>query len=237
MSNRNESRRQALAWMVHLITASGAVVGLLALIAITEERWIPAIIWMVVATFIDSFDGTVARVLNVKGLLPGFDGATLDYIVDYFTYVLVPAFFLYQADLFPPSLALVGAAIMILSSAYQFSQGDAKTDDNFFKGFPSYWNVVAFYLFLLALNPWANLLIITVLGILVFVPIRYIYPSRTVRFQRLTLLLSLLWSLATFSLILNYPEHSPLLLYGSLLFIFYYVGTSVYLTKQATRNA
>jgi phosphatidylcholine synthase len=139
--NPSHSRKRVVsAWLTHLVTASSAVWGLLAILAITNAQWVQAFWFMAAAVLIDSFDGTLARRVDVKNVLPQIDGALLDNIVDYLNYVFVPVFFIYWADLLPPQLAVVGATLMLLSSAYQFSQADAKTDDHFFKGFPSYWS-------------------------------------------------------------------------------------------------
>jgi phosphatidylcholine synthase len=218
------------AWGVHLFTASGTVWGLLAIIAIWQHQWQTAFVWMGVASAVDSLDGTLARRFEVKGRLPGFDGALLDNIVDYLTYVIIPALLLYEAGLLPVNLALVGAATVVLTSAFQFCQTDAKTDDYFFKGFPSYWNVIVFYLFALNLSSWFNLAVIMLCGVLVFVPLKYIYPSRTKRFQRLTLWLTITWGLILLITLVQYPAHQRWLLWASLFYVVYYIGVSLYLT-------
>ncbi|HSH03603.1 MAG TPA: CDP-alcohol phosphatidyltransferase family protein, partial [Anaerolineae bacterium] len=183
-------REKATAWGVHLLTASGAIWGVLTLVAVMEGRWTMVFLLMMLTIFIDSIDGTLARRAQVKSVLPNFDGALLDNMVDYFTFVLVPAFILYNTYLLPAGWELLGVSTIVLSSAYQFSQGDAKTDDHYFKGFPSYWNLAVFYLFFLGWPVWVNFGFITFLGIMVFVPIKYIYPSRTKYFQKLTLVLT-----------------------------------------------
>ncbi|NIA16004.1 MAG: phosphatidylcholine synthase, partial [Nitrospiraceae bacterium] len=185
--------RQCMAWAVHLLTASGGAAGVMAIVETAHHRWIAAFVWMIVAIAIDSVDGPLARLCNVKRVLPQFDGALLDNIVDYFTYVIVPAFFLYESGLVPPRCGLPAALTMTLVSAYQFCQADAKTDDCFFKGFPSYWNVVVFYLFMMPLGGWVNLFVVAVLAVAVFVPVKYLYPSRTVQLRFLTLTLTALW--------------------------------------------
>ena len=221
--------RKVLAWSVHLLTASGALWGILAIIAAVNRDWLPFFIWMGLASLIDGLDGTFARAAQVKRVLPNFDGALLDNIVDYLNYVIVPALFLYLANLMPAGFEFVGGAVIALTSAYQFSQGDAKTDDDFFKGFPSYWNVVVMYLFLLNPSPWLNLAVIVTCGILVFVPIKYIYPSRTRPFRKLTLTLSGLWSVAIVIVFFNFDNPPLGLVKLSLLFIAYYIGISLYL--------
>ncbi|MCA9969000.1 MAG: CDP-alcohol phosphatidyltransferase family protein [Anaerolineales bacterium] len=225
-------RKQVLAWGVHAFTASGIVMAFMAIQAIFAQHWQAAFAWMALTVIVDSVDGTLARRLGVKGVLPHFDGALLDNIIDYQTYVLLPALMVYEAQLVPAGWSIVIASLILLASAYQFSQADAKTEDHFFKGFPSYWNVAVFYLFMLNLNGWINLLALLLCTVLVFVPIKYIYPSRTARFKRLTLILSGFWGLAVLFTVVEYPDFRPWLVYGSLAFVLYYVLLSAYLTKR-----
>ena len=222
-------RAKLLAWSVHLFTATGAVWGMFALLAIFNGQWTLAFVWMGVTLFVDSFDGILARAARVKTVLPEFDGALLDNMIDYLNYVVVPAIFLYQSNLMPEALPMFGPAAIVLASAFQFCQTDAKTDDHFFLGFPSYWNIVAFYLLMLNMAPWINLALIMILCGLVFVPIKYIYPSRTVQFQRQTWLVSGIWGAANIVILVQYPEVNPQLLWISLAGCVYYVGVSLYL--------
>jgi phosphatidylcholine synthase len=224
--------QRVAAWGVHLLTAAGAVVGLMALIATADERWRAAFVWMGVTLVIDSIDGSLARACRVKQVLPQFDGALLDNIVDYFTYVIVPAFFLYWAPVVPAGWALLSALAITLASAYQFCQSDAKTDDHFFKGFPSYWNIVVLYLFMFPLPRWMNLIIILALAVGVFVPIKYLYPSRTRVLRPLTLLLTSVWGVLMVLTLARYPEGHRAALYGSFLYVLYYFGMSAYLTSS-----
>jgi len=220
-----------LAWCIHLFTASGALWGLMALIAIVNQAWQQAFFWMGAAVLVDSFDGMMARKLGVTGLTPNFDGALLDNIVDYQTYVIVPALFLYVTDLLPTAVSIAGIALIVLSSAFQFSQSDAKTDDHTFKGFPSYWNIVVFYLFMFDFSPWFNFIIILLCAILVFVPIKYIYPSRMSRYRPQTFVMTGIWFILVFNALLQYPQNATHLLWYSLLYIVYYVGLSLYLMR------
>lgn len=226
----------AFAWAVHALTASGAVAGFLAVEAVYARQWAACFVWLIVATAIDSCDGVLARRARVRDVLPQFDGALLDNIVDYFTYVLVPAMLIHQAGLLPPAYSLAAVALMTLASAYQFCQSDAKTGDHYFKGFPSYWNIVAFYLFFLNLSPWANLAVVVMLGISVFVPVKYLYPSRAPRFRRLTIALTLFWSAALIAVLIQHPHPNRTLLWGSLLFVAYYYGMSLYMTFCGQRG-
>ena len=194
------------AWAVHLLTASGAPLGL------PDDRrhrgagdYRRAFLWMAVATAIDSADGALARALRVKERLPSFNGARLDDIVDYLTFVFAPAYLVYHARLTPDALALVVVSAMLLSSAYGFSQEAAKTSDHYFTGFPSYWNIVVFYLVVLGAPPAVNAAVLIGLAVLVFVPIAYVYPSRTPTLRVPTLALGLTWALLVLVMIWQFP--------------------------------
>lgn len=173
--------RIALAWGVHLFTASAAVANLLALLACSAARWQQAALWMLYSLFVDSVDGMLARRVGVARSLPHFDGRRLDDIVDYSTYVVVPAVFLIQSALLPH---WGYGALILLASAYGFSQDDAKTEDHYFLGFPSYWNVLAIYCWLLELPAALNGAIVALLALLIFVPFKYLYPSRMPALRR-----------------------------------------------------
>lgn len=225
--------RKAMAWSVHLFTAMGAVCGLMAIRAVFYEDWQEAFFWLGVAVFVDGMDGSLARLVNVKEVLPDFDGTLLDNVIDYLNYVIVPALLVYWMPLVPASVtwvpvdvSMVVAAAMALSSAFQFCQGDAKTHDHYFKGFPSYWNIVVFYLAILHLNPWMNLVVILVLSVLVFVPFRYIYPTRTYFLQRTTLVLTSLWGAVILTILYQYPDQQPWLVWASLAYVGYYALAS-----------
>ncbi len=235
-SNKNFSCIQyILAWSIHLFTALGAVFGFLAIIAIGRHDWLLAFIWMAVSVFIDSVDGVLARACKVKDVLPNFDGALLDNIVDYFTYVIVPASFLYETHSVPYKLNLISSILITLSSAYQFCQADAKTEDHWFKGFPSYWNIVVLYIFLLGLPKELNFIIILVLTILVFVPIRYLYPSRAVQHRLVNLILVFIWGFLIVLSLYTYPNHYTYI-YLSLIYVLYYFVYSIYCTLKLNKG-
>jgi len=229
-------KSKAAAWFTHFFTATGAVWGLMSIIAITNNSWKTAFVWMALAVFVDSFDGLLARRARVKDVLPNFDGALLDNMIDFLNYVVVPAFFLYEADILPMGGKMLGAAMILIASSYQFCQADAKTDDHFFKGFPSYWNIMVFYLFMLELNPWNSLAITAILSILVFVPIKFVYPTRTELHQRLTMTLGMVWGVLGLIVLITYPNHNPLYLWVSLLYAVYYVGLSLMITFQTRKK-
>src|SRR4029453_16079340 len=169
---------RAFAWMVHGYTACGAVLAFAMTIAVIHQRFRLAFLLMVAATVVDSTDGMLARLARVKEAPPAFDGGRLDDIVDYLTFVFVPGLLLFQAGLLPSGWDAVIVAAMLLSSAYGFSAADAKADDHFFTGFPSYWNVAALYLFAAQMTPVVNAVVLLALNMMVFVRIGYIYPSR-----------------------------------------------------------
>ncbi|TFG94493.1 MAG: hypothetical protein E4H11_06665 [Myxococcales bacterium] len=172
-----------LAWGVHLFTASGAVIGVLALLAIHVGDLRAAALWMLLAMAIDSLDGSMARAVGVSRVLPHFDGRRLDDIVDYLNYAIVPCVFLVAGGMLPHWWA---AAPPILASAYGFSQVEAKTEDDFFLGFPSYWNVIAIQAWLLEVPPVPLVAIVAGFALLVFVPVKYIYPSKMRALKRTT---------------------------------------------------
>ena len=221
--------RQSLAWAVHAYTASGTIAGFLALQAVVAGDVRAAFLWMLIAVLIDATDGTLARIVEIKKVLPWFDGSKLDDIVDYFTFVIVPLVALYYFNLLPPSGTVFFVAVPLLASAYGFCQAAAKTPDFFFTGFPSYWNIIAFYLYALHTSPWLNGLLLCVLSILVFVPIRYVYPTRTVQFRFLTNILGASWVIVFLVLIWQLPTPSLWLVVASLYYPIYYTVVSFYL--------
>ncbi|MCW2701101.1 MAG: CDP-diacylglycerol-cholineO-phosphatidyl transferase [Blastococcus sp.] len=227
--------------LVHLYTASGSVLGLLIVLAAFEGE-VKAALWLGLATlFIDGTDGMLARRMRVKETIPWFDGARLDDIVDYLTYVFAPIVLLWTTGYLPhDAVGWVLAALPLLASCYQFCRVDAKTSDHFFLGFPSYWNIVAFYVIVLDVSELGTGVMIAVFTVLVFVPIRYLYPSRTRALQGLTLALTLVWLIAYAVLVVQLPEPHPLVIAASLAYIVYYWGLSFWMTArgaQARRTA
>jgi phosphatidylcholine synthase len=222
------STRRLAAWGVHLYTAVGAVVALLALDAIAAESYARAFWWMTAAFILDCTDGTLARRAHVKTVLPHFDGAKLDDIVDYLNYVLVPVALALQADLLPSGTAgVLVAALPLLASAYGFCNTSAKTPDHFFTGFPSYWNVVVFYFFALRAPIWFNAATLVFLSAAVFVPIRYLYPSRSSGVGLRMYVFGVVWGGLVFWLLFQFPTPSRALAVVSLFFPAYYVGQSL----------
>ena len=225
---------RAAAWLVHLYTGSGALAAFFGTLAVLDGRYRDAFLWMALATLVDSTDGLFARAADVKRVLPRFDGARLDDIVDYLTFVFVPVLLLHHSGALPEGWGLAVASMVLLSSAYGFASADAKTSDHFFTGFPSYWNIVALYLHAAALPPSVNAVVLLVLSLLVFVRIGYIYPSRTPVLRLLTIALGCVWALMMIAVIWMLPGRSMPLLVTSLFFPIYYIVLSFVL--QARRS-
>ncbi len=220
--------RLLLAWLVHLYTALGAVVAVFTLALAAEGRYREALALMGLALFLDATDGTFARAARVKELIPGVDGARLDDVVDYLNYVFVPCFLLLWADLLPAGHGWWLVCLPLLASAYGFSQTNAKTPDHYFLGFPSYWNVVAFYCFVLDWSPWFNGVLVMALSVMVFVPIRYLYPSRNAVLRGLTITLGSIWGALCFVVVYRLPDPPYHLALASLFFPAYYLVLSVW---------
>ena len=221
-----------LAWLVHLYTALGAVVAFFTVLYIEQELFQEAFWLMSLAVVIDATDGTLARAVRVKELIPWFDGDRLEDVIDYANYVIVPCFFLFRANLLPPQDASWLAALPLIASAYVFCRKEAKTADHFFLGFPSYWNIVAFYLYTLQTPRWINAFSVIILSILVFVPISYVYPSRSPVYRGLTNSLGVLWAISVLLVIYLLPEPPPHLVFASLLFPAYYTVLSFWVETQ-----
>lgn len=216
-----------LPWVAHLYTASGALLALLATIEIFEHDYRRAFFWLYLQVFVDATDGVLARAAGVRERLPWFNGAKLDDIVDYLCYVFVPALFVWRALIVPDEWAVPVAAAMLLSSAYGFNREDAKTADHFFTGFPSYWNIVVFYLFVARWPAEVNAAVLLALAVLVFVPIRYLYPSRGSALQGATLALGSVWAVLMLVMLWQLPAVSPALFLASLVFPVYYIVVSL----------
>lgn len=229
-------KQRYLGWLIHAFTASGAFVGLLALLAIYQHHLLLALWWMSAAIFIDAVDGLFARKVRIKEVVPEIDGALLDNIVDFVNYTIVPCFFLLVTPLLPQYFNLVCVMVITFASAYQFTQMDAKTHDHFFKGFPSYWNIAVFYLFFWQMTPLTNMFILLTLALLSFVPIKYVYPSRVDYLSEnkwlrsAMVMLTIFWGAATTGLLWVYPSTNHLLVAISLSYLLIYFGISLYRT-------
>ncbi|MDX1781759.1 MAG: CDP-alcohol phosphatidyltransferase family protein [Thalassovita sp.] len=179
---------------IHLLTATGAVFSMLALLAAAEEKWSLMFLWLVVAFAIDGVDGPLARRCHVKHYAPQFDGALLDLIVDYLTYVFIPAFALFKSGLLPGWAGLCAIIIITFASTMYFADTRMKTRDNSFSGFPSCWNMVVLVLFALRPDFWFTLSLVTVLAVAMFTQLKFIHPVRTARWRKVSLPMALAWT-------------------------------------------
>lgn len=184
---------QARAFSVHLLTASGSFLAFVSLVAASEERWTAMFWWLGLALFVDGIDGPIARKLEVKEILPTWSGELLDNIIDYVTYVLIPAFALYQGGFMGEVLSFLSGAIIVVSSAIYYADTGMKTKENFFKGFPVVWNMVVFTLFVIQPGQWVSFAVVLVAGILTFVPMNFLHPVRVIRLRNINLPMTLIW--------------------------------------------
>jgi phosphatidylcholine synthase len=217
-------------WALHLYTASGAVIGVLALKATAAGDALLAFQLMFLTIFIDGTDGMLARKLEVWKRLPQIDGRRLDDVVDYFTYVAVPIIAMVQLGMLTDHVLIWAPPIM--ASAFGFANVAAKTDDDYFLGFPSYWNLVGLYVFFLHWPVWANNVLVLILSGLVFAPIRFVYPSKTKPFRTMTILFGIVWTLQTLALVVCPGKLPDWWLATSLLYPVYYLALSLYLNKR-----
>jgi phosphatidylcholine synthase len=191
------------AFAVHAFTAAGALLGFLAFVEAAGHRWQAAFAWLGVALIVDGLDGPMARHIGVTKKLPRFSGESLDLIIDYLTYVVVPAYIVYEAKVVPEGFELAAAAIMLLTSLFHFIDEESKTDDGFFVGFPAIWNIVALYLLIFPFAQWLAFAVLVFLGLLTFVPLKWIHPIRVRRLRPITLLVMIAWAAACVAALLG----------------------------------
>jgi len=229
--------KQFFAWCVHFYTACGLICAAAIAVLIVRgdaEAFRLCFVLMGAATFIDATDGFLARAAHVKTFAPQFDGRRLDDIVDFQTYTSLPLLLLWRADILPGAQAWF-LLVPLLASGYGFSQTDAKTADGYFLGFPSYWNIVAFYLYELRFPAWASIAIILFLSVLTFVPTRYLYPSQGAPFSRLTIALGTVWAVLLVLILAGITSETKTLTIVSLAFPAYYMVLSWAVTSQKRR--
>jgi len=186
------------AFTVHVFTATGAALALLALILATGGHWAGMFFCLGLALLVDGLDGPMARAFEVEKLLPRWSGNTLDLVVDFTTYVFVPAFAIAASGLLPQVLAIPAGIVVVITGALYFADRDMKTDDNYFRGFPAVWNLFAFYLYLLEPPEWAAAIAIVVLAGLSFAPIKFLHPLRVQRWRTINIALLAAWAVLAF---------------------------------------
>lgn len=228
------NRPAILAWLAHVYTSLGLVCALLALRALAEGRPLDVFLWLAVAFVIDATDGVYARRVRVDLYTPHFSGRKLDDIIDYLNYTFVPVCFIYQQELLPEAwLPVLG--FTLIASAYGFCSEAAKTEDGYFTGFPSYWNVVAFYLYFLRPPEWVAGPVVIVLALMTFWPVRYLYPTKNHEAQPLSVGGGVVWALVCLWL-LRHPEPPRVWVYLSLLYPAWYMGYSFWLHYTRPRS-
>lgn len=196
----------AAAWAVHAFTATGVVIAFLALLAVERGAFVECLAWLGVGLVVDGVDGSLARRARVKEQIPRIDGDALDLVIDYLTYVFVPALFLLRGNYLPPGLAEPLCAAILVSSLYVFARRDMKTGDGYFRGFPALWNVIALYIFLVEPAPAVAAAIVAALVVMTFAPVHVVHPFRVRDYGLVLPLLTLLWTIATAALLLPLGE-------------------------------
>ena len=189
---------QARAFAIHVFTASGTALAFLSLVLATGGHWAAMFLCLGAALLVDGLDGPLARRFRVAEVLPRWSGETLDLVVDFLTYVFVPAYAIAASGLLPPWFAILGGVIVCITGALYFADREMKTDDNYFRGFPATWNLAAFYLYVLEPPPWIAAAALIVLAILSFAPIRFLHPLRVVRFRAFNIALLVIWAVLAF---------------------------------------
>jgi len=218
---------------VHILTALGAALGVWAVVLIYDGFYQHAIWVLAASAVIDSVDGTLARAADTKKNAPEIDGGLMDNIIDYVTWTLAPMLWIY-ATMHLPVWVL---GICAMASAFGFSNTQAKTDDHFFRGFPSYWNIVVFYIFLLHIPVGYASAIMLMFALVTFLPVKFLYPSRTDYLQTLTLVLGTIFMLQLIALMYYFDKSPALLVYSSFIFPFYYFGLSFYMNIKSSETS
>lgn len=211
--------KKGIAWSVHAFTTFGIVAGFLALVAVLKNDAFTAFVWLGVALFVDGIDGSLARKARVNEYTPNFDGASLDLVIDYFTYVAVPALMIYWFNMVPLNFyfsgstwSLICAVIIMAVSCYTFANVGMKSSDYYFVGFPAIWNIVVLYFYLLDSGPIVNFITVIALAILTFIPVKFVHPLRVTHWRSITIPMTILWAAMTLSLIIakKTPENDGL---------------------------
>ena len=218
---------QTRAFAVHVFTAAGAALALAALIYATRGQWAAMFFCLGIALVIDGVDGTIARRFKVADLLPRWSGDVLDLVVDFATYVFVPAYAIAAGGLLPEALALPAAVIIVVTGALYFADREMKTSDNYFRGFPALWNAAAFYLFLLKPAPWLAAVIVVALAVLTFTPFKFLHPMRVARLRAVNVAAVILWSVLALIAVLSDLDPGPWVAGGLLAIGLYFLGVGL----------
>jgi phosphatidylcholine synthase len=225
---------RALAFSVHIFTALGAALALLALLSAAKGEWALMFLWLGIALAVDAFDGMIARSLDVAKQLPRWSGETLDLVIDFTTYVFVPAYAIVASDLIPGAAGIAAGFVIVMTGALYFADGNMKSDDNHFVGFPAVWNVIAFYLLVLKPAPLVAAGTVAVLAILTFVPVRFVHPFRVRRWRPLTVMLLALWAALALAAVLQGLAPEPWIVVILCAIALYFLGFGLLPARRAS---
>jgi phosphatidylcholine synthase len=217
----------ARAFAVHVLTAAGAALALLALLAAVRGAFDVMFLCLGIALVVDGIDGTIARALKVAELLPRWSGDVLDLVVDFVTYVFVPAYAIAAGGVLPPWLGPPAGMVIVMTGAIYFADRSMKTADNYFRGFPTLWNVVAFYLFVLKPAPWLAALLVALLAVLTFVPFKFLHPFRVARLRVVSMGAVVLWALLAAYALARALDPGPWVAGGLVALAAYFVGVGL----------
>jgi len=222
--------QKIMAWSVHIFTASGICSAFMAILAVADHKWVEAFWWLLLCQLIDGVDGGFARLFRVKEVLPKMNGGTIDNVIDFVTYAVIPAYFFYEAELVSEVLNLPLTFLILLVSAIYYGKEGMVSEDNYFIGFPVIWNIAVFFMFFVFhVSPFWNTVYIITLCILHFVPIKFVYPSRASKQFWPTLIATINLFVALIMILFNYPE-TTIWNYLAELSVFYYAGVAIYNT-------
>jgi phosphatidylcholine synthase len=215
------------AFAVHIFTATGAALALAAMLAAVRGQWGLMFLCLGVALIVDGVDGTIARRVRVAEVLPRWSGDLLDLVVDFVTYVFVPAFAIAAGGLLPEPLGLPAGAVVVTTGALYFADRQMKTGDNYFRGFPALWNAAAFYLFVLKPAPWLAAAAVAVLAVLTFVPFKFVHPFRVARLRALTIAMVGVWACLAVLAVLRDLDAGPWVAGGLVAVGAYFLGVGL----------
>jgi phosphatidylcholine synthase len=219
--------REARAFAVHIFTATGAALALAALVYAVRGQWAAMFACLGVALIVDGIDGTIARYAKVAEVLPRWSGDVLDLVVDFVTYVFVPAYAIAAGGLLPDAVALPAGIVIVITGALYFADRQMKTADNYFRGFPTLWNAAAFYLFVLKPAPWLAAAFVAVLAVATFLPFKFLHPMRVTRLRAVTLAALVIWSVLAAVAMLRDLDPGPWVAGGLVVLALYFVGVGL----------
>ena len=212
------------AWAVHGFTASGAVLGFLAIISIFNNDQTSSFLWLGLALFVDGLDGTIARKVGVSDKATNIDGSMLDNLVDYLNYVIIPSLMIYWFQMVPNGWEIIIPAGIFAVSLYTFANINMKTEDYYFRGFPAVWNIVVLYFFILGTHLYINVIVIFICLILTFIPIKFVHPLRVKELRNLTIFFTIIWSATTLKLVTT-PSTNVFMIDNTIIFILWIISS------------